>query len=119
MPFLFVTSSLISFISVLQFSEYSSQAFLGRFVCMHACPVVSDCLHLWSVACQASMSIGFSKQEYWSGLPFPLPRDLPDSEIESVSPTSPILQVDSAPLSHRGSPSISIGPDKKTGNYSK
>ena len=49
------------------------------------------------------MSMGFSKQEYWSGLPFPLPRDLPDSEIESVSPTSPILQVDSLLLNHCGS----------------
>ena len=103
MPFLFVTSSFISFISVLQFSEYSSQGFLGRFACMRECPVVSDCLHLWSVASQASMSMGFSKQEYWSGLPFPPPRDLPDSEIEPVSLTSPVLQVDSLLLNHCGS----------------
>ena len=43
----------------------------------------------------------FSRQEYWSGLPFPPPGDLPDSGIE---PTSPALQVDSLPLSHLGSP---------------
>ena len=37
---------------------------------------------LWTVACQALLSIGFSRQEYWSGLPCPLPGDLPDTEIE-------------------------------------
>ena len=44
---------------------------------------------------------GFSKQEYWSGLSFPSPGDLPNPGIE---PTSPALQADSLPLSHRGSP---------------
>ena len=44
--------------------------------------------------------MGFSKQEYWSGLPFPTPGDLPDSGIEPVSPVSPALQADSLPLSH-------------------
>ena len=37
---------------------------------------------LWNVACQALLSMGFSRQEYWSGLPFPFPRDLPDPGIE-------------------------------------
>ena len=41
---------------------------------------------LWTVACQASLSMEFSKQEYWSGLPFPSPGDLPDPGIEPVSP---------------------------------
>ena len=36
----------------------------------------------WTVACQAPLSMGFSRQEYWSGLPFPSPGDLPNSEIE-------------------------------------
>ena len=49
--------------------------------------------------------MGFSRQEYWSGLPFPPPEDLPDPGIE---PTSPALQADSLPLSHWGSP-IPIG----------
>ena len=40
----------------------------------------------WTVACQASLSVGFSRQEYWSGLPFPSPGDLPESGIEPVSP---------------------------------
>ena len=56
---------------------------------------------LWTVAHQAPLFMGFSRQEYWSGLPFPPPGDLPDSGIE---PTSPALQVDSLPLSHLGSP---------------
>ena len=39
---------------------------------------------LWTVACQAPLSMGFSKQEYWSGLPFPSPRNLRDPGIEPV-----------------------------------
>ena len=49
---------------------------------------------LWTVACQAPMSVELSKQEYWSGLPFPFPRDLPDQGIEPVSLSSPAWQVD-------------------------
>ena len=40
----------------------------------------------WTRAHQAPLSMGFSKQEYWSGLPFPSPRDLPDPGIKSASP---------------------------------
>ena len=40
----------------------------------------------WTVVCQVSPSVGFSRQEYWSGLPFPSPRDLPDPGIEPKSP---------------------------------
>ena len=40
----------------------------------------------WTVAYQAPPSMGFSRQEYWSGLPFPSPRDLPNPGIESRSP---------------------------------
>ena len=46
---------------------------------------------LWTVAHQASPSMGFSRQEYWSGLPFPSPGDLPNPRIE---PGSPALQAD-------------------------
>ena len=45
--------------------------------------------------------MGFSRQEYWSGFPFPSPGDLPDPVIK---PKSPVLQVDSLPVSHKGSP---------------
>ena len=51
-----------------------------------SCPTLST---IWTVAPQASLSVGFSRQEYWSGLPFPSP-DLPDSEI-TKSPISPAL----------------------------
>ena len=45
----------------------------------------------WTVAYQASPSMGFSRQEYWIGLPFPSPGDLPDSGIEPEFPVSPAL----------------------------
>ena len=55
----------------------------------------------WTAARQAPLSMGFPKQEYWSGLPFSPPGDLPDPGIE---PRSPALQEDSFPLNHLGSP---------------
>ena len=63
-----------------------------------------SCLTLvtpWTVARQAPLSMGFPRQEYWSGLPFPTPGDLPDPGIELLSPS---WQADSLPLSHQGSP---------------
>ena len=48
----------------------------------------------WTVACQAPLSMGFSRQDYWSGLPFPSPGDLPNPEIE---PRSRALQAKSLP----------------------
>ena len=45
----------------------------------------------WTVAHQAPPSMGFSRQEYWSGLPFPSPGDLPDPGIKPTSPVSPAL----------------------------
>ena len=46
---------------------------------------------LWTVALQAPLSMGFLRQEYWSGLPFPSPGDLPDPGIEPESLMSPAL----------------------------
>ena len=56
-----------------------------------SCPTLAA---LWTVAYQAPPSMGFSRQEYWSGLQFPSPGDLPDPEIDSGSPA---LQADSLP----------------------
>ena len=56
------------------------------------------------VARQVSLSTGFSRQEYWSGLPFLVPGELPDPGIEPESPCAPVLQADSCLLSHHGSP---------------
>ena len=53
---------------------------------------VPDSATPWAVACQALLSMGFSRQEYWSGLPFPSPGDFPNPGIE---PGSPALQADS------------------------
>ena len=47
---------------------------------------------LWTVACQAPLSIGFFRQEYWSGLPFSPPEDLPNLGTELVSPAAPALE---------------------------
>ena len=56
--------------------------------------VVSESATPWTVAHQAPLSKGFSRQEYWSGLPFPSPGDLPNPEIE---PGSPALQAEALP----------------------
>ena len=58
------------------------------------CLVAKPCMTLvtpWTVAPQAALSIGFSRQEFWSMLPFPSPGDLPNPKIE---PGSPALQAD-------------------------
>ena len=65
---------------------------------MHACLIPQSCLTLlWShtVACQAPLSMGFPRQEYWSELPFPSLEDLPNPGIETVSPCLLHWQVDS------------------------
>ena len=57
-----------------------------------SCSVMSDSANLWTIACQALLSMEFSRQEYWSGLPFSSPGDLLDPGIKHGSPT---LQADS------------------------
>ena len=61
----------------------------------------------WTVARQAPLSMGFPRQEYWSGLPFPSLGDLPEPGIEPVSPASLALPADSLLLSQQGSPRMS------------
>ena len=58
----------------------------------------------WTVAYQAPLSMGFSRQEYWSGLPFPSPRDLPNLGIEPGSLALQTLYC----LSHQKSPTSLI-----------
>ena len=62
---------------------------------------VSDSVTPWTVASQASLSMGFPRQEYWSGLLFPSLGDLPTPGIE---PRSPVLQEDSSPSELQGKP---------------
>ena len=71
---------------------------------------------LWTVAHQVPPSMGFSRQEYWSGLPFPSPGDLPDPGNKPGSacnagdpgnkPGSPALQADALPSESPGKPKI-------------
>ena len=78
--------------------------YIKNTVCLCMCVLVTQlCLTQtpWTVALQAPLSMEFSRHEYWSGLAFPPPEDLPRPEIE---PGSPALQVNSLPLSHLGSP---------------
>ena len=63
--------------------------------------VISNFVTPWTVAHKLPLFIGFSKQEYWSGLPFPSPGDLPDPGIE---PRSSALQADSLPSEPPGKP---------------
>ena len=72
---------------------------------MHACMLSHFChvqlfATLWTIAHQAPLFMGFSRQEYWCGVPCPPPGDLPDPGIECTSPVSPALQADSLLLIH-------------------
>ena len=70
---------------------------------MVGCLVAKSCPTLvtpWTVDCQAPLSLGFSRQEYY-GLPFPSPGNLPDPGIK---PVSPALQMDSLPTEPPGKP---------------
>ena len=74
------------------------------FVLSHS--VVSDSATTWTIACQPPLSMGFSRQEYWCGLPFHLPGKLPNPGIK---PGSPVLQEDSLLFETRDSPFVSLG----------
>ena len=80
----------------------------GRALLYSLCVCVCSVAHYvqlfatsWTVVCQAPLSMGFSRQEYWSGLPFPSPEDLPNQGIE---PWSPASQANSLPLELQESP---------------
>ena len=64
----------------------------------------------WTVAHQAPPSMGFSRQEYWSGFPFPSPENLPDPGIE---PRSPTLEADALTSEPPGKPITYKSPDTK------
>ena len=71
----------------------------GKLSVAQLCPTLCD---LWTVAFQAPLSMDFSRQEYWSGLPFSSPGDLPHPGIK---PGSPALQADSLLSGPSGKPS--------------
>ena len=61
----------------------------------HQCVCVLSCVQLfatpWTVTCQATLSMSFYRQRYWSGVPFSIPGDLPDPGIEFTALVSPAL----------------------------
>ena len=62
----------------------------SRFCCYFSCSIISDSFETpWTIAHQIPLSIRFSRQEYWSGLPFPPPGAFPEPEIEPAFPVSP------------------------------
>ena len=72
-------------------------------VCAWSCPTLFDLMDYCPF-----LSTEFSRQEYWSGLPFPPPKDLPKPGIEPAILASPSLADDSLPLHHPGSPYIPV-----------
>ena len=66
----------------------------------------------WTASHQLPLFMEFSRQEYWGGLPFAPPGDLPDPGMEPTSPVSPALQADSSLLSHWGLPYDGLHPNK-------
>ena len=69
---------------------------------------------LWTVAHQAPLSMGFFRQEYWNGLPFPPLGDLPDQGFEPTSPTSPAMQPDSLPAEPSGKGKVKVAQSPPT-----
>jgi len=87
---------------------FSRQEYWNKLVpqCVQASSVAHSCPTLWnpldcSLPCSSVHAI--FPEAYWSELPFPSPRELPNPGIEPMSPDSPALQADSLPLSHLGS----------------
>ena len=88
---------------------YTAESLCCPPVCVYLCVCVHAHTHLlshvqllapsWTVAHQTPLFVGFPRQEYWSGWPFPTSTDLPDPGIE---PAPPALQADSLPLSQWG-----------------
>ena len=76
---------------------------LSCFSCVQLCMTPMDCSPP-----EAPLSMGFSRQEYWSRLPCPPPEDLPNPETELTSPVYPALEVDSLPLAPPGQPRVSL-----------
>ena len=83
---LFLISS--ASVRLLPFSVHIMIVYACELSCFSHLPL---CVTLRTVACQAPLSMGFSRQEYWSGWPRPPPGDLPNPGIELASPTSPEL----------------------------
>ena len=88
-----------------QYRYHAASAYIPLKVKVKSLSCVRLFATAWTVAYQAPLPMEFSRQEYWSGLPFPSPGDLPDPGIELCSPT---LQVDTLPSEPPGKPLYSL-----------
>ena len=91
-----VVYRLLQITSLYLWTSYISLFVLWWCLVTQLCPTLCDPMNY--IARQAPLPIGFSRQEYWSGLPFPSPGDLPNPGIK------PVLHADSLPLSHKVKP---------------
>ena len=102
-----VITDLAFFHPALFFENIEPRVYRHRTWCF-AVTYFSLCVHAKSLCnpatCQVPLSMGFSREEYWSRLPCPPAGDLPNPGIEPVSPVAPALHMDSLRLSHQGSP---------------
>ena len=73
---------------------------------MLSCSIMSDSAAPWTVDCQNPLPMKFSRQEYWSGVPFPIPEDLPNPGIEPMSIAPPALASGFFTTSTTGKPSV-------------
>ena len=87
--------------------EWSTE---GEYVCAKLLLLGLTLCNPMTVSHQVLLSMGFSRQEYWSGLPCSPPGDLPDLGIEPTSPAAPALQAGSLRLSHQRSPRVNGTP---------
>ena len=72
--------------------EWKANSLVGMVICMRSCSIMANSATPWTVVHQAPLSVGFSKQEYWSRLPLPSPGDAPDPGLEPASHASPSLE---------------------------
>ena len=73
-------------------------------MCIQLLSCIQLCMTPWTVVCQAPLFLGFLKQEYWSGLSFPLPGDFPNPGIKLESPVSPVLVSEFLTIESPGEP---------------
>ena len=96
---------LMMWVCICNHMSVSVAFFLMRhwYICVCVCSHVWFCVTPWTAACQALLSMGFSRQENWNGLPFPAPGDLPTQGSNPCLFHFPHWQVDFLPLSNLGS----------------
>ena len=99
-----------------KFNRYCQSMNQETLPCLNLCLSLSHVqlfATLWTAAHQPPLSMGFSGKKYWSGLPLSPPGDLPDPEIQLLSPASSPSQVNSLLLSCQGSPETMRDTNKK------